>query len=281
LHFIHGIRPSVVQAYGETAAKLCKEEGVLHANIFIGRLLSMFPGEGKRRLVPTLAYQLAISPFAPEELKIEILRALFLEPDIPQHNLANQFEKLIVRPLQNVRSLLPPVVFVLDSVHKIYYDGIRDVIEELVQALDLLHQKGVDAKAVITGVGYHGIIKTFQRSTTIEISRMYPIPLTNPLSLLSIARKSRFRFLDWMYSRSWPVQVIVGVGLLCFSQLCILFLSAVIFVIILSVPLSLPGYLGVLFVFTGVIFLFFLLFASGVWMTRLAVQLRSPRRFDS
>lgn len=81
-----------MRAYGQHAARRCKETHVLLASVFFRRLLSVFPAVAKRRLVPSLAYQLAVSPYSPEELKIEILDAFYLEPDIPERSLTTQFE---------------------------------------------------------------------------------------------------------------------------------------------------------------------------------------------
>ena len=198
-----------MREYGESAAKHYKAQPILLATIFFRRLLAVFPAEGKRRLVTTLAYQLAVSPHAPEELKIEILGALYLEPDLPERNLASQFEKLIVRPLQNVRSLIHcPVVFVLDSVHNIDCESVGDVIKELAQAMNLLLQgERVDAKVVITGVGYERIIKAFEQNKNIEaITTTYPTPISNPSSLFSIARTWCFPLFDLKYNRSEFVQ---------------------------------------------------------------------------
>lgn len=179
LYFFHSIWSSDVRAYGEMAAELCKNQHVLHANIFVERLLSSLPGQGKKRLVPTLAYQLAASPYAPQELKIAILRALFLRPDIPQHNLGTQFERLIVDPLRSVSNSLPkPVIFVLDSVHTIHCDGATNVITELANILIRLRHEGVVAKAVITGLGYRSIINIFRNH---HISRILPIPPHQPI----------------------------------------------------------------------------------------------------
>jgi len=213
VYFIHSISPSDVRAYGESAAKTCQEEHVLLASVFLRRLLTVFPAEAKRRLVPTLAYQLAVSPYAPEELKIEILGALYLEPDIPERNLANQFEKLIVRPLQNVSGSLNancPVVFVLDSVQNMDCDTVEVVLRDLAWALGRLRHEGVNAKAVITGVGYQRIVSAFTPIPT--ITRAFEAPITNPSSFLSRTRAASFSFLNWKYGRSEFVQRAVEVG---------------------------------------------------------------------
>lgn len=284
LHFFQGIWPSDVQAYGEMAARICKDEHVFHANIFVGRLLSLFPWQGKRRLVPTLAYQLAASSYAPEELKIEILRALFLEPDIPQHNLTTQFEKLIVHPLQSAHSArgsLPPVVFVLDSVHNIDCDSVMNVVTEFVEALVRLRKAGVNAKAVITGVGYRSIIKMLLADKYDKsITRVLPIPLTNPHSFLSIVRATCLPVLDWMYSQSWPVQITIGICLLMFlglSTLVVEFffcLTAAASIFTLPIPINLLGFLAaiylVVYTYSG----------SSSWIERNVVEFLLIRRFN-
>lgn len=202
-----------MRAYGESVARNCQEEHVLFASVFFRRLLTVFPAEAKRRLVPTLAYQLAVSPYAPEELKIEILGALSLEPDIPERNLVNQFDKLIIRPLQNVSGLLnanSPVVFVLDSVQNTDCDTVGVVIRDIAWAVGRLRQEGVNAKAVITGVGYQRIVRAFTPIQT--ATRIFQAPITNPSSLLSRARSASFPFLNWKYGRSEPVQRAVEIG---------------------------------------------------------------------
>ncbi|KIM37446.1 hypothetical protein M413DRAFT_423274 [Hebeloma cylindrosporum] len=238
VYFIHGISPSDVRAYGEISAKHCKEEHVLLASVFFRRLLAVFPAEAKRRLVPSLAYQLAVSPYAPEELKIEILGALYAEPDIPERNLAIQFEKLITRPLQNVRELLQPnspVVFVLDSVQNIDCDAVGDVIRAIAQAVENLHMQGVNAKAVITGVGYDRIVNSFADIHT--TTRNYPAPISNPSSFFSRTRSAAFPFLNWKYNRSELVQRGVEIGSV-FAVLTGLPLTSMVGIFILPTPLN-------------------------------------------
>jgi len=213
VHFIHSISPSDVRAYGESAAKYCKEEHVLLGSVFFRRLLSVFPAIAKRRLVPSLAYQLAVSPYAPEELKIEILGAFYLEPDIPERNLTTQFDKLITRPLLNVQGLLQPntpIVFVLDSVQNIDCDTVGVVIRELALAVNNLHAGGLNAKAVITGVGYNRIVNEFAGIQT--TNRTHPAPITNPSSFFSMVRSVAFPFLDWKYGLPEVVQRGVELG---------------------------------------------------------------------
>lgn len=203
VYFIHSTSPADVREYGESAAKQCKDHGMLLASVFLRRLLTVFPAEAKRRLVPTMAYQLAVSPRAPEALKIEILGALHLEPDLPERNLAEQFDKLIVRPLVHVRDLLGPAgapVFLLDSVQNTAWDTVGTVVHELVHAVSELHQGGVDARAVITGVGYGPVIQAFQDSAKENAStRIHALPLTVSTSFSSRARALIFPVLSWKY----------------------------------------------------------------------------------
>ena len=253
IYLIHSISPSDVRAYGENSARHCKEEHILLASVFLRRLLNVFPAEAKRRLVPTLAYQLAVSPYAPEELKIEILGALYMEPDIPELNLAIQFQKLIVFPLQNVRGSLPancPVVFVLDSVQNVDCDTVGVVIRDLAQAVARLHQEGVNAKAVITGVGYHRILKAFTpiQSTT----KTHTAPITIPSSFSSRARSAAFSFLDWKYERSEFVQRGVEVGSVCGVLMGLPPLVSLVGMTLLPSPLNaIVGIFGPLFVTIG------------------------------
>ena len=203
VYFIHSTSPTDVREYGESAAKQCKDRGMLLASVFLRRLLTVFPAEAKRRLVPTMAYQLAVSPRAPEELKIEILGALHLEPDLPERNLAEQFEKLIVRPLVHVRDLLGPAcapVFLLNSVQNTAWETADTVVHELVHAVSELHRGGIEARAVITGVGYSPVMKAFENSAKDNnTTRIHALPLTKPTSLSSRARAFLFPVLSWKY----------------------------------------------------------------------------------
>ena len=253
VHFIHSISPSDVRAYGESAAKSCKEEHVLLASVFFRRLLSVFPAIAKRRLVPSLAYQLAVSPYAPEELKIEILGAFYLEPDIPERNLTIQFDKLITRPLLNVRGLLQPnspVVFVLDSVQDIDCDTVGDVIRELALAVNNLHAGGVNAKAVVTGVGYDRIVNEFAGIQT--TNRIHPAPITNPSSFLSMVRSVAFPFLNWKYSLPELVQRGVEIGSVLGTLVGLPSTVSVLCVVLLPSPFgALVGGFGALFLGVG------------------------------
>jgi hypothetical protein len=193
-----------VRAYGENVAKHCKEEHPV-ASVFFRRLCDGREQKEKHRLVPSLADQLAESPYAPEEPKIEIPGAFYVEPDIPEHNPTIQFEKLITRPLQNVRGLLPPnspVVSVLDSVHNIDCDTVGEVIGDLAQAVNNLHAGGVNAKAVVTGVDR--IVNTFAGMQTMN-THTAPIS-SNPSSSLSMARSAAFPFLNGKYGLPELVQ---------------------------------------------------------------------------
>lgn len=256
IYFLHGASPSDAREYGEGAAKYCKEQHALIASVFFRRLLMVFPAEAKRRLVPTLAYQLAVSPYAPEELKIEILGALHLEPDLPERNLEDQLDKLIVRPLVHVKDLtsFTPPIFILDSVQNMACDTVGDVVRDFVQAVARLHGQGVDAKVVITGVGYSRIIKTFQSIPNVEeTTRIYPMAITNPTSFTSRMRSLFFPFLNWKYGLSEPIQrcveaisVVSAVGTFSTVVPIVLFLGMA----ILPAPLNvLVGLLGpILFV---------------------------------
>lgn len=261
------------------AAKLCKDQHVLHATIFIDHLLSSFSGQGKKRLVPTLAYQLAASPYAPQELKIAILRALFLEPDIPQQNLPTQFARLIIEPLQSVSNLLPPVIFVLDSVHTIHCDGVMTIITELADVLYRLRQGGVVAKVVITGLGYRSIINIFNYN---HISRIFPIPPTNPSSFLSIARTSCILpVVDWLYSRSRPLQFVIGAStMMCASLSTAAMCLAAPVVVIYSGARFLPTSFGILGLISIPFVELFIFTRSCIWQEKNVVQFLLARRFD-
>ena len=254
IFFIHSISPSHVRSYGECIAKHCKEEQALFASVFFRRVLSVFPAEGKRRLVPTLAYQLAVSPYAPEELKVEILGALYMEPDIPEHNLKNQFQKLIVNPLLNVAHMLPadhPVIFLLDSVQNIDSAVVVDVLRELTSAVNFLRQATVpvNAKAVITGVGYDKIFQAFKSDPPDQITSM---PVSGPPSLLARSRAVFFPVLDWKYGRPEFFQRLVelsGVGVAMVGLPAFVMLTSM---AILPAPLGvLVGTFGSLFLAIG------------------------------
>jgi hypothetical protein len=195
-----------VRAYGENVAEHCKEEHPVASACF-RRLCDGREQKEKHRLVPSLADQLAESPYAPEEPKIEIPGAFYVEPDIPEHNPTIQFEKLITRPLQNVRGLLPPnnpVVSVLDSVQNIDCDTVGEVIGELAQAVNNLHagSGGVNVKAVVTGVDR--IVNTFAGMQTMNTHTA--LISTNPSSSPSMARSATFPFLNWKYGLPELVQ---------------------------------------------------------------------------
>lgn len=124
-----------------------------------------------------------------------------------QPSLANQFDKLIIRPLQNVSGLLHasrPVAFVFDLVQNIDCDTVGVVARDLVWAFGRLRQEGVNAKAIITGVGYQRIVSAFSPIQTIR--RSFEAPITDPSSFLSMARSASFPFLNWKYCRSEFVQ---------------------------------------------------------------------------
>ncbi|KJA15323.1 hypothetical protein HYPSUDRAFT_194404 [Hypholoma sublateritium FD-334 SS-4] len=242
VYFVHSTSPANVREYGESAAKQCKDRGMLLASVFLRRLLTVFPAETKRRLVPTMAYQLAVSPRAPEALKIEILGALHLEPDLPERNLADQFDKLIVRPLVHVRDLLDPAcppLFLLDSVQNTTWDTAGAVVHELVHAVSELHRQGVDARAVITGVGYSPIIKAFQDSAKDDAAtRIHALPMTAPASLASRARAFVFPALSWKYGLSEFAQRGVEVASLIGVVTGLPYLTSLLALLLLPTPFN-------------------------------------------
>ena len=266
-----------MRAYGENVAKHCKEEHLLLASAFCRRLCDGREQKEKRRLVPSPAYQLVESPYAPEEPKVEIPGAFPLEPDIPEYN---QFEKLITRPLQNVRGLLQPnhpVVTVLESVHNIDCDTVGNVIGDLAQAVNNLHAGGVNAKAVVTGVGYDRNVNTFAGMQTMNT---HPAPISNPSSFLSIARSGAFAFLNWKYGLPELVQRGVEISSVMGTFMGLPPLIPVISMTLLQSPLkAIVGIFGPLFLALG------LAMAMLVGVAMLAYKelggLFSQGRFDS
>jgi hypothetical protein len=176
--FIHGTSSSYVQAHGEHLAASCAEQDILFASFFFRRrgTLDVFPAETKR-LVPTLAYQICVSPSCPKDLKVEILGALYMEPDIPEQTLYNQFKKLLISPLRKypLDPLAAPIVIILDSIHncedvKHLIVPIRRVVSELIQA------DAPNLKFVITSLSYRYVLNTFQKQDdTAALSYTHPI----------------------------------------------------------------------------------------------------------
>ena len=224
IFLMHSVNPSSVRVTGESVARHFQAKDVLLASIFFRRILSFWPAQGNR-VVPSLAYQLVVSPHCPEEVKIEILGAFHAEPDIPEQSLQNQFQKLIVRPLLNAIMSLPPtlpIVFLLDSVHDCQI--VENIIYALANALHELRKGGVNAIAVITTVSYSKILDSVQsQETTTSITQTSSTPVTSPHSLISRARALVFPLLDLKYKLPDFVQRMLEVLTVFFSFMSIPF----------------------------------------------------------
>ncbi|EDR12667.1 uncharacterized protein LACBIDRAFT_323301 [Laccaria bicolor S238N-H82] len=212
IFLMHSVNPSSVRLTGESVARHFQAKDVLLTSVFFRLILSFWPAQGNR-VVPSLAYQLVVSPHCPEELKVEILGAYYAEPDIPEQSLQNQFQKLIVRPLLNAIKFLPPtlpIVFLLDSVHDCQI--VEIIIYALAKALHELRKGGVNAIAVITTVSYSKILDSVKsHETTTSITQTSSTPVTSPHSLISGARALAFPLLDLKYKLPDVVQRVVEV----------------------------------------------------------------------
>lgn len=200
LFLMHSKNPYSVRLTGESVARHFQAKHVLLASIFFRRFFYFWPAQGDR-VVPSLAYQLVVSPRCPEEVKVEILGAFHAEPDIPEQSLQNQFQKLIVRPLLNASEFLPqtlPIVFLLDSVHDCQI--VENIIYVLAKSLHELRENGVSVIAVITTVSYSKILDSVRSQETIaSITEISSTPVTCPHSIISRARALAFPLLDLKY----------------------------------------------------------------------------------
>ncbi|KAF8351670.1 hypothetical protein F5887DRAFT_1069344 [Amanita rubescens] len=113
--------------------------GILLASFFFRRRgpSGVWPAD-YRRLVPTIAYQICASRSCPRKLKTEILGAFYMEPNIPEQTVHNQFQKLLISPLRKFSQDLTstPVIIVLDSIH--HCEDVKHIITPIVQVIDEL-----------------------------------------------------------------------------------------------------------------------------------------------
>lgn len=212
IFLMHSVNPSSVRLTGESVARHFEAKDVMLASVFFRLILSFWPAQGNR-VVPSLAYQLVVSPHCPEELKVEILGAYHAEPDIPEQSLQKQLQKFIVRPLLNAIKFLPPslpIVFLLDSVHDCQI--VEIIIYALAKALHELRKGGINAIAVITTVSYSKILDSVKsQKTTTSITQTSSTPVNSPDSLISGARALAFPLLDLKYKLPDVVQRAVEV----------------------------------------------------------------------
>ena len=94
----------------QTLAKDCADRYKLAASFFFSRAIPQCSSISK--VIPTLAYQLAVSiPQAQEPIK----EAFTADPSIPDKNLAVQFTKLVYQPLLAIKHLISPMIVVIDA----------------------------------------------------------------------------------------------------------------------------------------------------------------------
>jgi hypothetical protein len=139
-------------------------------------VFSVFPAEVSR-LVPTLAYQICVAPSCPRELKVEIPSALYMEPNIPEQTLYNQFQKLLISPLRKFpgsRLGWIPIIFVLDFIHNC--EDVKDIITPIARVVNELATDGINVKFVITSVSYRYVLDTLQKQDVTLLTYDYPIP---------------------------------------------------------------------------------------------------------
>lgn len=228
LYFVHGISASDVQAHGEHIAACCKEESPLFATFFFRRrgVSGVFPAEF-RRLVTTLAYQICVAPSCPQELRVEILGALYMEPDIPEQTLYNQFQKLLVSPLQKFppSPLSTPIIIVLDSIHNC--EDVKHVITPIARVVNELSMDGINLKFVITSVSYRYVLHTLQKQEIAPLTHNHPIPSSSYMQQVTFfARNWRYELPDlaqrfvtvvfyfalWIFSPSFLSWILAVVG---------------------------------------------------------------------
>jgi hypothetical protein len=242
LYFIHGTSSSQVQAYGEHLAAFCAEQDIMFASFFFRRrgTLDVFPAEYKR-LVPTLAYQICVSPRCPKDLRIEILGALYMEPDIPEQTMYNQFKKLLISPLRKC-PLDPhsaPIVLILDSIHNC--EDVKHLVVPISRVVsDLIQAGGLNIKFVITSLSYRYVLNTFQKQQdTSALTYTHPILSRYESHFQSIY----FSALNYRYELPDLVQRFVTVLSMFVLWMCTPYLLAVV-LIVLGFPPFLAGVLG-------------------------------------
>ena len=192
-----------MQAHGEHIAACCSEEGGLFGTFFFRRrgVFDIFPAE-YQRLVPTLAYQICVAPTCPQELKVEILGALYMEPDIPEQTLYNQFQKLLIIPLRKFppSPLATPIIFVLDSIHNC--EDVKHLIIPIARVVKELSD-GIHIKFVVTTVSYRYVLDTLRKQDIASLTYGHPIP---PGSYM---QQALFIVRNWRYELPDIVQRIV------------------------------------------------------------------------
>lgn len=229
LYFVHGVSASHVQAHGEHITACCTEEGGLFASFFFRRrgIFDVFPAEF-RRLVPTLAYQICVAPSCPRELKVEILGALYMEPDIPEQTLYNQFQKLLISPLRKFppSPLAAPIIIVLDSIHNC--EDVKHLIVPIARVMNELSADSINMKFVITSVSYRYVLNTLQKQDIASLTYDHPIPPGSYMQQASFLLRNwryelpdmaqrfvtaAFLFILWIFSPSFLAWILVVVGL--------------------------------------------------------------------
>lgn len=200
LYFIHSISTSQVQAYGQHIAARCATGSALFGSFFFRRrgVFDIFPAE-IRRLVPTLAYQICVAPNCPQNLKVEILGAFYMEPDIPEQTLYNQLQKLLITPLRRTH-LSTPVIFVLDSIDNC--EDAKDVIIPIAKVVKELSDEINIMQFVITSHSYRYVLDTLQNQH-IQASFLsyHPIPSGSSIKqILFHARNWRYELPDLLQS---------------------------------------------------------------------------------
>jgi hypothetical protein len=182
-----------VQAYGEHIAARCATQGALLAGSFFFRrrgIFGVFPAE-LRRLVPTIAYQVCVAPNCPHDLKVEILGALYMEPDIPEQTLHNQLQKLLITPLQRLSRLSTPVILVLDSIDNC--EDVKDVIIPIAKVVKELPDQ-INMKFIITSHSYRYVLDTLQNQHIQTSSLSY-----HPIPTGSVIQQVLFHARNWRY----------------------------------------------------------------------------------
>ena len=218
LYFVHGTSALQVQAYGEHISARCTTEGALFGSFFFRRrFFSLFPAEFNR-LVPTLAYQICVAPSCPRELKIEILGALYMEPNIPEQTLYNQFQKLLISPLQKFpgsQTSSIPIIFVLDSIHTC--EDVKHLITPIARVVNELAAAGINMRFVVTSVSYRYVLNALQKQDIAPLTYDYPI-----IPLNSYVQQISFLVRNWMYELPDLVQSVV-VGLSIWASVVVFF----------------------------------------------------------